>query len=516
MKSLTMIRIGAPLVVGSAVLTPRAARNHRRRARPTRSQVGPSFRGDDLDVLAPGALREPGERRPLGGRVQSDAPAPIAQSTREAIAAAVVAVGGALTIALWLQDTPTGSLRTLGDQFTAVGRLTGLVGTYLVLVQVLLMARLPWLDRLVGADRLAVWHRRNGEYVVGLLVVHAVATIAGYALSDHRSLPWETGAVVLRYPDVLAGTVALGLLVAIGVTSARAVRRRMAYHTWYFVHLYAYLAVVLAFPHQLADGNDFVGHPWHRVFWVVVHLGTAALLVAYRLVVPLRSALRHRLRVTHVVDEGPGVVSIYLGGEHLDELDAEPGQFFLWRFLTRHGWWQAHPFSLSSAPNGRFLRITVKDSGDFTRALHDLPVGTRVIAEGPMGAITPRRRSQRKVLLVAGGIGVAPLRSLFEALPAAPGDVTFLYRARDRRDLVLWSELEELARRRGARLGYVVGPRDQHPDPLAADNLRAAIPDLAAHDVFVCGPPGFVDHVAASLRSAGVPRRRVHAERFEL
>jgi predicted ferric reductase len=467
-------------------------------------------------VLAPGAVKDPEERRPPDGRARAGAPAPLAQSTRETLVAGVVAVGAALTVGLWLQDTPTGSLRTLGDQLTAAGRLTGLVGTYLVLVQVLLMGRLRWLDRLVGTDRLVVWHRRNGEYVVGLLVVHALATVAGYALSDHRSLPWETGAVVLRYPDVLAGTVALGLLVAIGVTSARVVRRRLAYHTWYFVHLYAYLAVVLAFPHQLADGNDFVGHPWHRVFWVVAHAGTAALLVGYRVVAPLSAAYRHRLRVTHVVDEGPGVVSIYLGGEHLDELRAEPGQYFLWRFLSRGGWWQAHPFSLSAAPNGRFLRITVKDSGDYTSRLRELPIGTRVIAEGPMGAITPRRRSQRKVLLVAGGIGVAPLRSLFESLPGGPGDLTFLYRARNRGDLVLWSELEDLARRRGARLGYVVGPREQQPDPLAADNLRAAIPDLTAHDVFVCGSPGFVDHVAASLRSAGVPRRRVHAERFEL
>jgi predicted ferric reductase len=419
-------------------------------------------------------------------------------------------------VGIWLQDTPGSSLRTLGDQLTAIGRLTGLVGTYLVLVQVLLMARLPWLDRLIGMDRLAVWHRRNGEYVVGLLVVHALATVAGYALADHVDVFGETGKVVLHYPDVLMGTVALGLLVAIGVTSARAVRRRLAYHTWYFVHLYAYLAVVLAFPHQLADGNDFVGHPMHRVIWVGLHLTSAALLLGYRVVAPLQSAARHKLRVADIVREGPGVLSIYVTGERLEELPAQPGQFFLWRFLTREGWWQAHPFSLSAAPNGRFLRMTVKESGDFTRTLRGLEPGTRVIAEGPYGAMTARRRSRRKVLLIAGGIGAAPLRALFEGLPAIRGELTFLYRARNESDLVLWDELEELAERRGARLGYIVGPRHQRPDPLGPEVLSRSIPDLAAHDVFVCGSPDFVDYVTDSLRDAGVPRRRVHAERFEL
>jgi predicted ferric reductase len=442
--------------------------------------------------------------------------AALTQAARESIAAVVVAVGAALVVGIWLQDTPGSSLRTLGDQLTAIGRLTGLVGTYLVLVQVLLMARLPWLDRLIGMDRLAVWHRRNGEYVVGLLVVHALATVAGYALADHVDVFGETGKVVLHYPDVLMGTVALGLLVAIGVTSARAVRRRLAYHTWYFVHLYAYLAVVLAFPHQLADGNDFVGHPMHRVIWVGLHLTSAALLLGYRVVAPLQSAARHKLRVADIVREGPGVLSIYVTGERLEELPAQPGQFFLWRFLTREGWWQAHPFSLSAAPNGRFLRMTVKESGDFTRTLRGLEPGTRVIAEGPYGAMTARRRSRRKVLLIAGGIGAAPLRALFEGLPAIRGELTFLYRARNESDLVLWDELEELAERRGARLGYIVGPRHQRPDPLGPEVLSRSIPDLAAHDVFVCGSPDFVDYVTDSLRVAGVPRRRVHAERFEL
>jgi predicted ferric reductase len=434
---------------------------------------------------------------------------------REALLGGVVLVGAAFVVGMWLQDTPPGALRSLGDELMAIGRLTGLVGAYLLLVEVALLARAPALDRAVGMDRLAGWHRVNGEYAVGLLLAHAAATTAGYALADHRPLGQEAGNVVLHYPDVLAATVALGLFVAIGVLSARAVRLRVAYHTWYFVHLYTYLAVLLSFPHQLATGDDFATHPLHRVVWVAMHLAVLSLLLTYRVGAPALAAWRHRLRVASITREGPGVVSLTFEGERLAELGAEPGQFFLWRFLTRGGWWQAHPFSLSAAPNGRDLRITVQDAGDHTGELAHVRPGTAVIAEGPYGAMTPRRRTRHQVLLLAGGIGVTPLRALFEALPARPGELTFLYRARGHADVLFRDELDALARARGARLVYLVGRR-RDDDPLSPSRLRRLVPGLASHDVDVCGSPSFVGWATWSLRRAGVPRRRIHSERFEL
>ena len=73
-----------------------------------------------------------------------------------------------------MDQQPGQHLHTLADHLTAAGRITGLVGTYLVLVQVVLMARLPWLDRRIGTDRMAAWHRSNGQYTIGMLVAHTV------------------------------------------------------------------------------------------------------------------------------------------------------------------------------------------------------------------------------------------------------------------------------------------------------------------------------------------------------
>jgi ferredoxin-NADP reductase len=220
--------------------------------------------------------------------------------------------------------------------------------------------------------------------------------------------------------------------------------------------------------------------------------------------------------VASVQPESPGVVSVVIGGRHLEELRAESGQFFRWRFLCRGLWWASSPYSLSAGPRPDSLRITVKDLGDHSRALGNLPPGTRVVAEGPYGAVTGALRKQRKALLIGGGIGITPLRALFETLPAARGDLTLIYRASRASDVVFRDELDAIAKARGARLWFVTGRRAElGRDPLSAAALSANIPDLASHDVYLCGPPGMTTAARDALRAAGVPRRRIHHESFE-
>jgi predicted ferric reductase len=438
------------------------------------------------------------------------------QDQREAIVLAVIVAGALAVVGIWWADTPGRSLHTIGDRLTGAGRITGLVGTYLVLVQVVLMARLPWLDRFIGTDRLSAWHRANGGYTIGLLIAHTVLTVWGYAATDRVSVVHETNVVIRSYPDVLAATVALVLLIAVGVSSVRLARRHLKHETWYFLHLYTYLAIALSFSHQLATGNDFATHAANRALWVVLYAVTTVLLVTFRLVMPARDAIRHRLEVASVVPEGGGAVSVYITGRALDQMAADAGQFFRWRFLTRDGWWQAHPFSLSAAPNSRFFRITAKGVGDHSRALVHLRPGTRVIAEGPYGNFTTRRRTRPKVLLIAGGVGVTPLRALLEELATRPGQLTLIYRASSERDLLFRSEFDNLAKLKGIAVHYVLGRRNKNLGALGPSQLKRLVPDVVMRDVYVCGPPGMMEDVTKSLRAIGLPRAQLHTERFEL
>ena len=266
---------------------------------------------------------------------------------------------------------------------------------------------------------------------------------------------------------------------------------------------------------MLPDGNDLHINQVNADYWRSLYVLALALVLYYRLLRPLVRAFRYDLRVTEVVREGPGVVSLRIGGRGLDRLGAKAGQFFFWRFLTHGFWYTQHPFSLSEAPGHGSFRITVKNLGDHTARFADIPVGTRVYAEGPFGVFTADSRNEDKALLIAGGIGITPVRALLEHMP---GDVIALYRVVSAEDIVFSEELEQIARDRGARVDYVVGDHasPQGRDLLSPAHLRELVPDIADRDVYVCGPVGMIDSIIPNLRRAAVPRRHLHVERFAL
>jgi predicted ferric reductase len=427
---------------------------------------------------------------------------------------ALLWAGAAAVVALWWYDTR--SVVGLAGWLTDAGRIAGLLCGYSCAVLVALMARVPLLERRIGSDRVARWHAMAGRYTVSLLVAHVTLILFGYAAQDGAGIVHETLSVVLDYPDMLKATTGTLILFAVGITSARAARRRISHEFWYYLHLLTYVAVFLAFFHQLALGSDFVGDVAAQAAWYVLYVGTAALVVWFRLLAPVRLNLRHRLRVESVHREAPGVFSVVVCGERLGELGAEAGQFFRWRFLSDGMRWTSTPYSLSAPPRPDRMRITVKALGDHSAAVGLLRPGTRVWAEGPYGALTAERRTASKVLLIAGGVGITPLRALFESLPGGPGEVTLLYRARTTEDLALGAELEAIAQWRGARVLYAVNGADGTRPRFTAESLRAAVPDLAGHDVYLCGPPAMARDLYGALRAAGVSDRRIHHESFEL
>ena len=428
---------------------------------------------------------------------------------------AVLAANGAIILAMWIRHGGLEQLSTLGGQLTAVGQLTGLFGTYFALIQLVLMSRSPWLHQVFGMDGLAVAHRWLGFATAWVLLAHVIFITVGYALGDGSNVVVEFWTLVTTYPYVLMALVSGALFAAVATSSVKAARRTLSYETWYGIHLYAYLAIALGFLHQLFVGADFIHDPVAVGYWVALYVATVALILVFRIGQPILSSVRHRLRVSHIVTEAPGVISIYMTGRDLDQLAVRSGQYFVWRFLNREGWWRGHPFSISSAPNGEWLRITIKDLGDWSKMLQTLSVGTYVFIEGPYGVLTGARRTRPKVLLVAGGIGITPLRALLEALPAKRGDLTLIYRVRDARDILFRDELETLARARGAELHYLIGRRGGDPrDPLDAASLERLVPDVRDRDVYLCGPAAMMQRVEGSLRRLGLSSRQIHAERF--
>jgi len=440
--------------------------------------------------------------------------------SRPDLAYAVFVANAIVILGFWWFSSGFEITRNASDFFNGIGRVTGLLGTYLVLWQLLFMARLPWLEHAFGLERMAVLHKWNGYLAIGLLIGHAVFQTLGYQIGHGKDVAGQLADFIASYQGLLAAIVALGLFVAIVVVSVAIARRHLAYETWYFIHLYAYLAVVLAFSHQLATGVDFAGNPAFVWYWCGLYVLVGGSLVLYRVVGPLAIYSRHRFHVQRIEKEARGVVSIYITGRDLDQFQAQAGQFAIWRFMDRKRWWQAHPFSISAIPNGRRLRITVKSIGDFTSDIYTLKPGTPILVDGPFGKFIERPTHPR-VLLIAGGIGITPIRPLAEEMAADGFDVRILYRAHGEGDIVFKKELDALSSREDSvRVDYLLtqasSSRRSRDGWFSPASLAGLVPDINDRVVYVCGPQGMMAVVLSSLEALGIPSDQIRTEAFRL
>ncbi|MEI7605437.1 MAG: ferredoxin reductase family protein [Chloroflexota bacterium] len=428
---------------------------------------------------------------------------------------------GIVLFGMWFRHGGASNLADPIGIMTSIGQLTAIFGTYLALVGVLLMSRAPWIDQVVGSDEASRLHRLAGFASVWLLLAHAIASSAAFASFDSIASPGEIWASAVDFtfnqPGGLGGSVALALFIVVAIVSVRAARSRISYETWYGIHLYVYIAVALGFLHQIKIGSDFATDQIALITWIAIYAVTFLPLVIYRFIEPLIRNIVHRYYIDQVVLERPGVTSIYIAGSGLHRLPVRAGQWFGIRVLTADGWWRSHPFSLSAGPDGKTLRFTIEALGDRTHELQRVKPGTRVYLEGPYGILTGAVRTREKVLLIAGGIGITPLRALLEVLPARRGDLALLYRGPSKESLVLRTEVDRIAEMRGAKVSYMLGSRDKYAfrdDPLSPAGLWASYPDIRDRDVYLCGSPSMMSAVEESLKELGVPKRQVHLERF--
>jgi ferredoxin-NADP reductase/DMSO/TMAO reductase YedYZ heme-binding membrane subunit len=466
------------------------------------------------EVIGPvDGMRRARSRRFLG---------PVPRWWRDASAAALWGILLVVT-ALWVRGGGVQELGSVSGALTSTGRLTGLVASALLLVQVFLMARVPWVEQAWGQDELARTHRLVGLTSFTLMVGHLVLITLGYAAGSALGLWGTIVDLVVDFPGMLLAVAGTAALVMVVVTSVKKARRRLRYESWHLIHLYGYLGAGLALPHQLWTGTDFLASRTATVFWWTLYAVCAGSVLLFRVGPPLWRSLSSPLRVLDVRAEAPGVTTVTVGGPGVARMPVRAGQFFQWRFVDGPGWTRGNPYSISAAPDGRTLRFTAAHVGDGSARLATLRPGTRVLVEGPYGRLHGGVRSHRKVLLMGSGIGITPLRALLEELDQAPGDVTVVHRVHDRREAVLVDEIDALAAARGARYLLIEGPRvrDRHswlPDQAGhltdAGALLQLVPDLADHDVYLCGSDGWMSAARKAAVAAGAAKDAVHLERF--
>jgi predicted ferric reductase len=464
----------------------------------------------DLKLVQPNSKVRVGDRKIVKLKRAQDIIEAIAWATVVAVTAMFLIDGGIKEVV----DVPTA--------LNAVSRLTALVGTDLLLIHMLLIARVPWIDKFYGHDKATAAHKKLGKPVLYFVVAHFLASLISFAITQGKDVLSTMWWLIADVEDMLTASLALTLMILVVVTSLNFARRKMSYEAWFIVHLLSYASILLAVPHIFTTGSDIAGKPFATIFWASLYLFVAFNIVWYRAVAPILSGLRQNLRIQSVVAESSDTTSLYITGRDVAGLGAKAGQFYLLRVLTRGQWYRSHPFSISAAPNAQFVRFTIGNRGDDTAELQTIKPGTRVMLEGPYGVFTEDRRSKEKVVLIASGIGIPPVRSLAESMAARPGDLTIIYRVRNEDDASLLAEVREIARRRGFTLHVLSGSRGANNSWMSADGadlpdqarLILMAPWISDSDVFLCGPEAWTSLVYKTLRRTGVPEDQIHSEEY--
>jgi len=428
-------------------------------------------------------------------------------------AAVLTGLGLGLTVAIELTALRASDISSFYLIIQTISRFAALIGTYFALLGILLVSRIPWVERGVGHDRLITWHRKLGPWSLYLIGLHVLLITVGYAVQFQEQVIREFWSMLTTFSWMWAALAGFIFMITAGVTSYKKARAKLSYEAWWTIHVSTYLAIELSFMHQILNGPMFISHPLNKAFWIFLYSAMVFCIVYWRIALPIYRSFRHGLKVEKIVVEGPNMVSIIMRGRDLDKLGAQGGQFFGWRFIAKGHALASHPYSLSASPTAHYLRITVKDLGDHSRSMADLKPGTRVFMEGPYGAFTAGRASRKHVVLVGGGVGITPIRALMEEFRAGV-QLDVIFRASNAEDLVLREEMDYLAAKSegSIRIHYLVGSRKIHP--MDAKSLETLVPRFADSDIYICGPSPLVEAVRTAAKELGVPKNRFHDEAF--
>lgn len=452
-------------------------------------------------------------------------------------------------------------------------RLTGMLTGLILFLQLAAMARLPLVERCFDRGRIARWHRRLGISLVVALLLHVGLRIYGLIVDEHDEMT-SAAAVLDFFTDwaYLGAAIAVLLLLGVVATSIAPLRNRLSGLRWHRIHLLAYLAAAAALPHELLRGTTFTGGldasgqtgqaslvtDAATVYWSILLTLISAALLWYRLIVPWCNGREYGLRVQQVTALRPGVYSIELiGTKDLREIGFRPGQYAEWFFSRGPLRWPTRAtYTVSDLVTKTRLELTVQ-----LRPGQRPPAeGARVSFNGPHGHFTPDARTNDKALIMVAGLGATPMWPLTQQLLRDGIDVTVIQRERHLEHMLWHHQLQQIytesqtKNRVEEQTEGLPVPRpasnttnshpDQHleqgtlrylplPGPAGTRNGRRSwlpytdelgpgealrlidlVPDIGDHDIYLCGPAGWMDAVTTTLTDLGIPPTRIHRERF--
>jgi predicted ferric reductase len=404
----------------------------------------------------------------------------------------------------------------------AIGAALGSVALAAMAIQFLTSGRFEAASGTLGIDEIMAFHKVAALWVLVALVLHPLL----YVLPTWRADPDLGLERLIHYhtaPHYRSGVVALAALVLLVPLGYLRARLPVSYEVWRASHVALTLVAVGAgLHHVLTVGRFSVAAPVQTVWWAVAALVAAVMAVLYG----LRWARLHRRpwslgSVTRRADRtweldiqpDPGT----------PPLDYEAGQFVWMTEGARRFPLFDHPFSIADSPHRPGLSLIVKEAGDFTDRIGTLAPGTPIGIDGPHGSFTLDRRDADAFVLIAGGVGIAPILGLLRELVARrdPRPVRFVYAVGAPDNFACLDEIEAakavldlqvtlLSETAGAGYEGAVGRLDRDRLGTVLEGL-----DRGRTAVLMCGPGGMITAVSDTLLDLGLPMDAVEYERFD-
>lgn len=399
-----------------------------------------------------------------------------------------------------------------------LGRITGLLAVYFILIQLLVIGRVKWIEKTFGLDKLSVAHHWLGIAAFLLIILHLLLLLTGYAQIYELTWIEQFLDFINNWEGLLPAAISIILFIVVIVGSITLVKKRTKYENWYYIHLISYLAILLAYGHQLELGFDLKNNHLFAAYWILLYIFTGVNFVFYRFFWQIYLYKKHHFFVSEIKQETNDTISIYIKGDKLNEFSFQAGQFAIFRFLNKGLWWQSHPYSFSDVPEKGYLRITAKNLGDFSSALQNIPIGTKLLIDGPNGIFTEKTRQPDKIILIAGGVGITPIRALTEKLAQDNKNLVLLYSVRKANQIIFKQELEDLAKKYSANLKihYIISEEENaHRFKLINEVcITCLVPDISSREAYICGPAGMMVALKKQLINLGINKSKIYYEKF--
>lgn len=402
--------------------------------------------------------------------------------------------------------------------YIILGRITGLLAVYLILLQFLFIGRVKWLEKIFGFDKLSEAHHWSGVVAFIFIILHFIFLLIGYGMISELTLWQQFKDFIFNWEELFPATIAFILFIVITISSISIVKKRLKYEAWYYVHFASYLAIIFAFGHQLELGFDLRVNTLFASYWVLLYLFVGVNFVIYRFLNQIYNFYKYKFYVDEIREETADTVSIYIKGKEIKGFKFKAGQFVILRFFSKKFIWQSHPYSVSSLPNYDYLRITAKNLGDFSSQIKNIKTGTKVLVDGPSGIFTRKNSQGDKIIFIAGGVGITPIRALVEDFLQQDINVVLLYSVKKRDQIIFKQELEELSIKYPNlfTIHYIVS-EEENSHGFSRINqacIECLVPDVEQREAYICGPSRMSIEMKKNLIKLHINKNKIYYEKF--